>query len=125
MKCFCAVPCTSYIWTLDVTSPFQCVRRLAERFEQLLAQALEGKGHGSRLRIAVVGGGAGGVELTLALAHRLRTELNAQGRPAAERPAITWGASLLCCVPPAPLASLFLTGGHSAGHRPHAMCGPR
>ena len=31
-------------------------------------------------RIALVGGGAGGVELTLAIQHRLRSELRMQGR---------------------------------------------
>lgn len=33
-----------------------------------------------KTRIALVGGGAGGVELTLALQHRLRSELRMQGR---------------------------------------------
>lgn len=64
--------------------------RLAERFQQLLAQALGERGDDdSQLRIAVVGGGAGGMELTLALAHRLRTELDARQRPATQRPAVT------------------------------------
>jgi len=63
------------------------VCRLVERFEAMLGQVLEAKC--TSLRVAVVGGGAGGVELTLALAHRLQNELDARGRPAAGRPAIS------------------------------------
>lgn len=65
-------------------------RRLVNRFERVLGQALQGgPDAGGRLRIAVVGGGAGGTELALALAYRLTTELDARGRDTEGRPAIT------------------------------------
>lgn len=62
--------------------------RLVQRFEAMLSQVLESSSK-KALRVAVVGGGAGGVELTLALAHRLVTELDAKRRPASQRPIIT------------------------------------
>ncbi|HTQ33055.1 MAG TPA: selenide, water dikinase SelD [Stellaceae bacterium] len=49
------------------TVPVKPIDRFAERWERLLARA-EAMG---RLRLAVVGGGAGGVELALAAHHRL------------------------------------------------------
>ena len=36
--------------------------------------------HEGRTTISVVGGGAGGVEMTLAMQYRLRNELRARGR---------------------------------------------
>jgi selenide,water dikinase len=53
--------------TAEHTVPVKPIDRFAERWERLLdrAKALDG------LRLAVVGGGAGGVELALAARHRL------------------------------------------------------
>ena len=48
-----------------------------ERWLALLARVQQ---HPGKTRIAVVGAGAGGVELTLAMQHRLRKELHALGR---------------------------------------------
>jgi len=48
-----------------------------ERWLALLARVQQ---HTGKTRIAVVGAGAGGVELTLAMQHRLRGELRALGR---------------------------------------------
>lgn len=48
-----------------------------ERWLALLARVQQ---HAGKTRIAVVGAGAGGVELTLAMQHRLRGELRALGR---------------------------------------------
>ena len=48
-----------------------------ERWLALLARVQQ---HAGKTRIAVVGAGAGGVELTLAMQHRLRNELRALGR---------------------------------------------
>ena len=47
---------------------------------QSLTRLREGTARGSKLRIAVVGGGAGGVELCLATRHRLLTELARAGK---------------------------------------------
>ncbi|MBV9859993.1 MAG: selenide, water dikinase SelD [Alphaproteobacteria bacterium] len=49
------------------TVPVKPIARFAERWEDLLARA----GHAVGLRLAVIGGGAGGVELALAAQHRL------------------------------------------------------
>lgn len=40
-------------------------------------------------QVAVVGGGAGGIELTLAIAHRLSSEAVREDCPAAHPPVIT------------------------------------
>ena len=53
------------------------IHRFNDRWLALLARVRTGAG---RLRIAVVGGGAGGVELLLAMQHRLRGECRALGR---------------------------------------------
>ena len=53
------------------TVPVKPIDRFAERWEKLLARAKTR----DRLRLAVVGGGAGGVELALAARHRLATTM--------------------------------------------------
>ncbi len=52
-------------------TPVKPVSGLWQRWQDLLAR-IEGGGAGARQCIAVVGGGAGSVELVLAMAHRLR-----------------------------------------------------
>jgi selenide,water dikinase len=56
--------------------PVKPIDGFLERFEQLLTRTLDRKG---RARIAVVGAGAGGVELTLSLERRLRQEVTRAG----------------------------------------------
>ncbi|MGY8903047.1 MAG: selenide, water dikinase SelD [Burkholderiales bacterium] len=53
------------------------INRFNQRWLALLARV---KTHTGPMRIAVVGAGAGGVELLLAMQHRLRNELKALGR---------------------------------------------
>ena len=63
---------------LDAVVPVKPIRQFNERWLQLLVKV---RAHsGGVLRIAVVGAGAGGVELLLALQYRLRGELQALGR---------------------------------------------
>ena len=57
--------------------PVKPISGFDERWQVLLARVRK---HDSGTRIAVVGGGAGGVELTLAMQYRLRSELRAAGR---------------------------------------------
>ncbi len=57
--------------------PVKPIDRFARRWELLLRRVRDQAGI---RRIAVVGGGAGGVELTLAMQYRLRSELRALGR---------------------------------------------
>ena len=62
---------------LGTVVPVKPIRQFNERWLQLLARV---RAHdGSLLRIAVVGAGAGGVELLLALQYRLRNELQGLG----------------------------------------------
>ncbi|WP_205742688.1 selenide, water dikinase SelD [Onishia niordana] len=57
------------------------IREFRERWRDLLTRLTESSGqHQGPMRLAVVGGGAGGVELLLAMQYRLRHELDAQGR---------------------------------------------
>ena len=57
------------------------IRAFRERWHELLTRLAERPAEKSApLRLAVVGGGAGGVELMLAMQYRLRHELAAQGR---------------------------------------------
>ncbi len=56
--------------------PVKPISRFLPQFARVLARTLEAKG---MRRIALVGAGAGGVELMLALAHRLRRDIAAQG----------------------------------------------
>jgi len=57
--------------------PVKPIRQFNERWLALLDRV---RHHPGRTTIAVVGGGAGGVELTLAMQYRLRQELQALGR---------------------------------------------
>ncbi|MDP3638846.1 MAG: selenide, water dikinase SelD [Azonexus sp.] len=57
--------------------PVKPIRRFNERWLALLARVCQ---HPGATTIAVVGAGAGGVELTLAMQYRLRHELLARGR---------------------------------------------
>jgi selenide, water dikinase len=59
--------------------PVKPIHRFNERWLALRARVCRDRGH---RRIAIVGGGAGGVELTLALQYRLSNELRALGRDA-------------------------------------------
>src|SRR3972149_5288635 len=57
--------------------PVKPINGFNGRWRQLLERV---RRHAGVTRIAVVGGGAGGVELTLAMQYRLRNELRASGR---------------------------------------------
>ena len=54
--------------------PVKPINRFLERWEALRHRAMT---HSGKLRVAVVGGGAGGVEILLAIQHRLRAERGA------------------------------------------------
>lgn len=55
----------------ETAVPVKPINRFLERWEALRHRAMT---HDGRLRVAVVGGGAGGVEILLAIQHRLRAE---------------------------------------------------
>src|SRR5690606_30006880 len=61
----------------DHAIPVKPIHRFNERWLALLGRV---RSHPGKTVIAVVGAGAGGVELTLAMQHRLRGELAALGR---------------------------------------------
>lgn len=61
----------------DNAVPVKPINQFNDRWLSLLSRVQEQPG---ATRIAVVGGGAGGVELTLAMQYRLRHELQATGR---------------------------------------------
>lgn len=69
-----STPNTQVQGASDHAIPVKPIAGLLARFETLHAQILATSG---RFRITVVGGGAGGVELIFALAHRLRGDLAA------------------------------------------------
>ena len=62
---------------LEHAVPVKPIHQFNQRWLSLLARVRQ---HAGPTTIAVVGGGAGGVELTLAMQHRLRAELQALGR---------------------------------------------
>jgi len=74
--------------------PVKPINGFNERWQLLLERVRK---HAGVTRIAVVGGGAGGVELTLAMQYRLRNELRAAGRNPDEIRfgLLTSGASIL------------------------------
>lgn len=61
--------------------PVKPIHRFNDRWQSLLHRL---EAHPGRTRVAVVGGGAGGVELLLAMQYRLTRELTARGRDPAE-----------------------------------------
>ncbi len=61
--------------------PVKPIQRFNRRWQEVLERVRERAGP---IRIAVVGGGAGGVELALAMQYRLSRELAAQGRDPGE-----------------------------------------
>ncbi len=62
--------------------PVKPIGRFVERFHRLAERIAD---HGGRLRIAVIGAGAGGTELTLSIQHRLDLIMTGKGR-AGDRP---------------------------------------
>ena len=58
----------------ETAVPVKPINRFLERWEALRHRAMT---HTGRFRVAVVGGGAGGVEILLAIQHRLRAERGA------------------------------------------------
>ncbi|MBK7136895.1 MAG: selenide, water dikinase SelD [Rhodocyclales bacterium] len=66
---------------LEHAVPVKPIRRFNERWLALFERV---RGHAGAATIAVVGAGAAGVELTLAMQYRLRNERLAQGRDADE-----------------------------------------
>ena len=58
----------------ETAVPVKPINRFLERWEALRQRAMT---HTGKLRVAVVGGGAGGVEILLAIQHRLRAERGA------------------------------------------------
>lgn len=63
----------------EFSVPVKPIRRFNERWLALLSRV---RAQAGATTIAIVGAGAGGVELTLAMQHRLSNELRAQGRSA-------------------------------------------
>lgn len=74
----------------DFTVPVKPIDKFVARLDEALQRFRQGAlGPGARrLRFAVVGGGAGGVELAMALHFRLQREHDALGRPEELRPQV-------------------------------------
>jgi selenide, water dikinase len=66
--------------TPSLAVPVKPIAQFNQRWLALLDKARHWPAHRGRLSIAVVGGGAGGVELVLSMQYRLRNELKALGR---------------------------------------------
>lgn len=60
--------------------PVKPIAQFNQRWLALLEKARQWPSHRGRMTVAVVGGGAGGVELVLSMQYRLRNELKAMGR---------------------------------------------
>jgi selenide,water dikinase len=60
--------------------PVKPIAQFNQRWLALMDKARQWPSHRGRMSIAVVGAGAGGVELVLSMQHRLRNELKAMGR---------------------------------------------
>jgi selenide, water dikinase len=60
--------------------PVKPIAQFNQRWLTLLDKARQWPSHRGRMTVAVVGGGAGGVELLLSMQYRLRNELKALGR---------------------------------------------
>lgn len=60
--------------------PVKPIAQFNQRWLALLDKVRQWPAHRGRMTIAVVGGGAGGVEMVLSLQHRLRLELHTLGR---------------------------------------------
>ena len=60
--------------------PVKPIAQFNQRWLSLLDKARHWPAYRGRMSIAVVGGGAGGVELVLSMQHRLRNELKSMGR---------------------------------------------
>ena len=60
--------------------PVKPIAQFNQRWLALLDKARQWPSHRGRMTVAVVGGGAGGVELVLSMQYRLRNELKAMGR---------------------------------------------
>ena len=72
-----STPCTGAVpGAADHAVPVKPIDGFLDRFEAMRARVLA---RGGRARVGVVGAGAGGVELTLALERRLRREVAAAG----------------------------------------------
>jgi selenide, water dikinase len=63
-----------------LATPVKPIAQFNQRWLALLDKARQWPSHRGRMTIAVVGGGAGGVELVLSMQYRLRLELKALGR---------------------------------------------
>ena len=67
---------------LNIT-PVKPIDGFAARWEVILARVLAAKGR-AVVEVAIVGGGAGGVELCFAMHHRLQNEMKAVGKDSAQ-----------------------------------------